>query len=327
MPRDNAELKNILSALLAVEAPITAVTPMTTGFSNDTYLIEGPDLILRLPPAAGAMLDGHDVIGQARIYAALSTTPGAPQVPRIVHVEEATDLLGAPFFIMGRVPGESVNDIEMQDWFTGASDTVRNQMCRDWVSAFANLARLSPLAVLGAPVSPEDDLRMWQRFADAAQCPQLVDMIERLLKVTAPISGKPAVIQGDPKLSNLMWQSERITAMLDFEMALNGEPLADLGYMLFFFAGDHHAASRAQKLSGMLTRHEVIEQWEMSSGRSASGVVWHEIAQVGKLGAIIAQGVNMANTGRSNDPRLEVFKQNIGYYLGAMAAMLDGAGY
>ena len=327
MSRDNAELRRILSGLLLSEAPITAVTPMTTGFSNDTYLIEGPDLILRLPPAAGAMLDGHDVIGQARIYAALATTPGAPQVPRIVHVEEATDLLGAPFFIMGRVPGESVNDIEMQDWFTGASDTVRNQMCCDWVSAFANLARLSPLAVLGAPVSPEDDLRMWQRFADAAQCPQLVDMIERLLKVTAPISGKPAIIQGDPKLSNLMWQNERITAMLDFEMALNGEPLADLGYMLFFFAGDHHAASRAQKLSGMLTRHEVIEQWEMSSGRSASGVVWHEIAQVGKLGAIIAQGVNMANPGRSNDPRLEVFKQNIGYYLGAMAAMLDGAGY
>jgi aminoglycoside phosphotransferase (APT) family kinase protein len=124
-----------------------------------------------------------------------------------------------------------------------------------------------------------------------------------------------------------MWQNERITAMLDFEMAVNGEPLADLGYMLFFFASDHHAASRAQKLSGMLTRKDVIEQWEVVSGRSASGVVWHEIAQVGKLGAIIAQGVNMANTGRSDDPRLEVFKQNIGYYLGAMAAMLDGAGF
>ena len=75
MSRDNAELRRILSGLLLSEAPITAVTPMTTGFSNDTYLIEGPDLILRLPPAAGAMLDGHDVIGQARIYAALATTP------------------------------------------------------------------------------------------------------------------------------------------------------------------------------------------------------------------------------------------------------------
>jgi aminoglycoside phosphotransferase (APT) family kinase protein len=327
MLRDTIEMQRVLSGLLKGEASITAVTPMTTGFSNDTYLIEGPDLILRLPPAAGAMLDGHDVVGQARIYAALAKAPGAPAVPRIVHVEDGTDLIGAPFFIMARIAGESVNDIDMQPWFTGAPDAVRHRMCRDWVSAFANLARLSPLEVLGAPVSPEDDLQMWQRFADAAQCPQLVNMIDRLLKVAAPITGNPAVIQGDPKLSNLMWQNERITAMLDFEMALNGEPLADLGYMLFFFASDHHAASRAQKLSGMLTRNEVIDQWEAVSGRSANGVVWHEIAQVGKVAAIVAQGVNMANTGRSDDPRLEVFKQNIGYYLGAMAAMLDGAGY
>ena len=32
-----------------------------------------------------------------------------------------------------------------------------------------------------------------------------------------------------------MWQDGEITAMLDWEMALNGEPLADLGYMLYSF--------------------------------------------------------------------------------------------
>ena len=310
MPRDNAELKNILSALLAVEAPITAVTPMTTGFSNDTYLIEGPDLILRLPPAAGAMLDGHDVIGQARIYAALGNTPGAPPVPRILLVEESADLLAAPFFIMGRIAGESVSDIDMQPWFTDASDAVRNIMCRDWVSAFANLAHLSPLVVLGAPVSPEDDLRMWQRFADGAQCPQLADMIERLLRTPAPISGEPAVIQGDSKLSNLMWDDYRISAMLDWEMSLNGDPLADLAYMLYLFESD-----------------EVITLWERVSGRSAQGIIWHEIAQIAKITAIIAEGSNMLTTGRSNDPKLAYFKQNLDYYLSVVGAMLIGAGY
>ena len=51
---------------------------------------------------------------------------------------------------------------------------------------------------------------------------------------------------------------------------------------------------------------------------------WHEIAQAGKTAAIVAEGANMANSGRSNDPRLELFKQNLGYYLSVMAAMLDG---
>ena len=327
MSRDNAELRRILSGLLLSEAPITAVTPMTTGVSNDTYLIEGPDLILRLPPAAGAMLDGHDVIGQARIYAALGNTPGAPPVPRILLVEESADLLAAPFFIMGRIAGESVSDIDMQPWFTDASDAVRNIMCRDWVSAFANLAHLSPLVVLGAPVSPEDDLRMWQRFADGAQCPQLADMIERLLRTPAPISGEPAVIHGDSKLSNLMWDDYRISAMLDWEMSLNGDPLADLGYMLYLFESDYHAATRAPKLPGMLKRDEVITLWERVSGRSAEGIIWHEIAQIAKITAIIAEGSNMLTTGRSNDPKLAYFKQNLDYYLSVVGAMLIGAGY
>ena len=100
--------------------------------------------------------------------------------------------------------------------------------------------RLAPLDVLGAPVTPEDDVRKWQRFAEAAQCPQLADMIERLLQTPAPISGAPAVIQGDSKLSNLMWDDCRISAMLDWEMSLNGEPLADLGYMLYLFESEYH---------------------------------------------------------------------------------------
>jgi aminoglycoside phosphotransferase (APT) family kinase protein len=319
-----------IAAVLAQILPasrITAVTPMTTGFSNDTYLVEGPDLILRMPPAAGAMLDGHDVIGQALIYAELGQKPGAPPVPEIVHIEESATLLGAPFFLMKKVLGEAVSDIDLQQWFTGASAETRRDMCRDWVAAFAGLARLQPLDFLGAAVSPEDDLRMWQRFAAAAQCQRLADMIERLLAASAPLSGEPAVIQGDSKLSNLMWDDYRISAMLDFEMSLNGEPMADLGYMLYQFESDYHSATRAPKQSGMLNRGEVIALWEEVSGRSAVGIVWHEIAQIAKITAIIAEGANMLDTGRSTDPKLAFFKQNLNHYLSVVAAMLDGEGY
>jgi len=327
MHRDCAQLQRALADVLGAEQAITAVTPMTTGFSNDTYLIEGPDLILRLPPAAGAMLDGHDVIGQARIYAELGKAPGAPPVPRIVHLDESAALLGAPFFVMARISGESVNDLDMQSWFTDAPDSVRRQMCHDWVSVFGNLARLAPLDVLGVSVSPEDDLRKWQRFADNAKCPQLVDMIGKLLKTPAPISGAPAVIQGDSKLSNLMWDDYRISALLDFEMSLNGDPLADLGYMMYLFESKYHGATRAPKLPGMLKRDDVIALWEQVSGRSAQGIIWHEIAQIAKITAIIAEGSNLLVTGRSNDPKLAYFKQNLDYYLGVVGAMLTGEGY
>lgn len=324
--RDLVQIAAVLRATLPDGDRITAVAPLTTGFSNDTYLIEGLDLILRLPPAAGAMLDGHDVLAQARIYAALGRTPGAPPVPAIIHIEQDPAPLGAPFFVMARVPGESVNDIDMQPWFTQADDAVRRQMSSDWVSAFAGLAQLAPLDALGAPVSPEDDVRMWQRFAAAADCPSLVDMMERLLKTPAPRSGPPAVVHGDTKLSNLMWRDYRISAVLDWEMALNGEPLADLGYMLYMFESDFHGATRAPKLPGMLRRDEVIARWEEVSGRSAQGVFWHEIAQIAKICAIVAEGTNMHITGRSDDPKLAYFKQNLDFYLGVTQAMLAAGG-
>ncbi len=324
--RDLDQLTKALRQYLPGGEGITAIRALTTGFSNETYLIEGLDQILRLPPAAGAMLEGHDVVGQGRIYQALAAAPDAPPVPRVVSICADPSIIGVPFFVMERIEGESIDDMTMTPWFLDGSDVLRGQVCRDWIAAFSALSNLAVLPVLGPVVSPEDDARMWQRFAKAADCPELVALFNRLLARPAPLSGAPAVVHGDPKLSNLMWQDQRIAAMLDWEMALNGEPLANLGYMLFFFASQHHVASRAQKQPGMLNRDEVIALWEQVSGRSAQGIEWHEIAQTGKTAAIIAEGVNMANTGRSQDPRLEVFKQNIGYFLGAMAAMLDDAG-
>lgn len=327
MTRDLDQIAAILAPVLRDGARISGVSPLTTGFSNDTYLIEGLDLILRLPPAAGAMVDGHGVIAQARIYDALGRTPGAPPVPAVLHVEEGGDLLGAPFYVMARAPGEAVHDIFMQPWFTEASDAVRTKMSTQWVSLFADLANLAPLDALGAPVSPEDDLRMWRRFAAAANCAPLVEGMDRLLDHSAPLSGPAAVIHGDAKLSNLMWRDFAISAALDWEMSLNGEPLADLGYLLGLIPGEFHDGIRAPRLPGMIRRAEVIALWEAISGRSAQGVFWHEIAQIAKVTAIIAEGVNMHDTGRSSDPKLAYFKQNLTNYLSVMQFMLAAGGY
>jgi aminoglycoside phosphotransferase (APT) family kinase protein len=324
--RDLEQLGEVLKGLLPGVDALAAITPLTTGFSNDTYLIEGCDLILRLPPSAGAMLDGHDVIGQAAIYRELGQVNGAPPVPQIIHTCEDSSILGTPFFVMERVAGESIHDTDLQPWFIEGPDELRADTCRQWVSVFAGLARLEPLDFLGTPVSPEDDARMWQAFARSANCEQLVRLYDRLLAVPAPRSGVPTLVHGDTKLSNLMWRDGRISAVLDWEMALNGEPLADLGYILYGFESDYHGPTTPQRQPGMLKRDEVITLWEQVSGRSAEDVHWHEIAQIGKITAIIAEGVDMYLSGRSQDPKLELFAKNFDYFLGVMMAMLDGDG-
>lgn len=322
---DTDKAVTALRGMLPEGERLSGIRPLTTGFSNDTYLLEGADLVLRLPPAAGAMLDGHDVIAQARIYEELGKTAGAPPVPGIVLVSEDVAVLGAPFFVMEKVAGDSIHDIELQDWFVEGGDELRKDICRQWIGAIAGLARLSPLAVLGEPVSPEEDARMWQRFGEQANCTELVALFDRLLAVPAPHSGAAAIVHGDTKLSNMMWQDARMSAVLDWEMALNGEPLTDLGYVLYGFESAHHEPTTPQRQPGMFTREEVIALWEEVSGRSARGVFWHEVAQIAKITAIIAEGTNMWNTGRSSDPKLELFAKNLGYYLGVLGAMLDSA--
>lgn len=324
---DTDRLAHALRAYLPDGEGITSVVPLTTGFSNETYRIEGLDLILRLPPSAGAMLDGHDVIAQARIYQELSARPDAPRVPRIIAICEDATVLGVPFFVMERLSGEAIEDLDMQPWFAEGSDALRASICRQWVSAFASLSRVQPLEVLGEVVTPEQDARTWQAFALKADSPRLAALFDRLLAVPAPRSGPPALIHGDTKLSNIMWVDSKVEAVLDFEMALNGDPLANLGYMLYAFASDYHAATRAPKLPGMLSRTEVIALWEEVSGRSSEGVFWHEIAQIGKLAAIIAEGASMFATGRSTDPKLTIFARSLEYYIDVMQAMLDGGGY
>ena len=325
--RDLNVIREKLSARLPGGAPITGIVPMTTGFSNETYVVEGPDLILRLPPAGGAMLEGRGVIDQARIYQELAESAGAPTVPQIVDLCDDPGVIGVPFFVMARVSGDAIHDIQMQPWFTDIADAERTRMCEDWVSTIGGLARLQPLKVLGPVLSPENDMRKWSAFAAAADCPAVVNAIARLLKVPAPRSGPPAVVHGDPKLSNLMWQNGRITALLDWEMALNGEPLSDLAYMLYGFESAFHPATRAQKLPGMLSRDDAILLWSKVSGRPVEGLLWHEIAQFAKLCAILAEGVNMLRTGRSTDPKLAWFQQNLDNWISVTNAMLDAGGF
>ena len=324
--RKTAEQLEAALATLLPDQPISGVRPLMTGFSNETYALEGTSLILRLPPAAGAMLEGHGVVDQARIYAALSATAGAPPVPAITFIGEDPTVLGEQFFVMERVGGEAIHDIHMQPWFVEADVTERNRVCRDWISAFAVIGRLAPLDALGAPLTPEEDLGRWRSFAARANSDATVDAIDRLLKRPAPRSGPPSVVHGDPKLSNLMWHDKQISAVLDWEMALNGEPLGDLAYMLYGFESAFHPALRAQKLPGMLDREGVIALWSEVSGRSSEGVEWHEIAQFAKLCAILAEGVDMFVSGRSDDPKLAYFQDNLDGWIALTNAMLAAQG-
>ena len=320
--RNLTALRNVLARIWPGGDAITAVTPLIAGHSNETYLLEGVDAVLRLPPASAPLLKGHGVVAQAQIYQALADDPKAPPAPRILHLCEDAGPLGDPFFIMEKVRGQAVTDYAIPAWFTEASAEARNSVSRQWAAAIGKIATLEPLVVLGAPVSPEDSAREWRAMALEADCPALVALFDRLLSRPAPISGPPTPVHGDSKIANLMWDDFQLSSVLDWELAYNGEPLSDLGYMIYFFRPEAYSGEPLPSLSGMIDRSEVVKTWEQASGRSAEGWEWYEAAAIGKMAAIIAYGYALATAGHTFDPRWLRWKERLDANIAMMEAML-----
>jgi aminoglycoside phosphotransferase (APT) family kinase protein len=328
MERDLHSMRQALADYLPGGRRISEITPFSTGHANETYLLEGLGQILRLPPAAKPLLEGHGVIEQARIYEALGRTAAAPPVPKVVHTCSDAAVLGDRFFIMECAPGEALNDYVLQSWFTSATPQARDGICRQWLGAVASLALLAPLQELGPPVRPEEEVQRWQRLAAAAEDRALVEVFNRLLDLPAPCTGTASPVHGDPKLANLLWDQGRLTALLDWELAFNGEPLSDLGYILYYFARDTHAGSPASELPGMWSRTEVIDAWERIGSRSARGVEWYEMAANGKMAAILAWGFHLYESGQSTDVRFIRWKQLADKNTREMVLVLeDSAGF
>src|SRR5271154_7313056 len=74
-------------------------TPIGEGHSNVTYLIERGDIavVLRRPPRPPLPPSAHDVLREARLLQALSSTPA--RVPAVLAVCAQEEAIGAPFYV------------------------------------------------------------------------------------------------------------------------------------------------------------------------------------------------------------------------------------
>lgn len=320
--RDIQALLENLRNKVACAADVTGIRPLTAGHSNETYVLEGLNAILRLPPSTPPVLQGHGVITQGQVYRELGSLGDALPTPRILHIEGDPSLLGDPFFIMEKVAGVAVTDYVLPAWFTEATPEQRESVSRQWVAAIGSIATLQPLAAFGRPVTPEEDALKWRDWAANAECPALVDLYDRLLSRPAPRSGPASPVHGDPKIANLMWSEFRLSSVLDWELGHNGEPLTDLGYVLYFFRPEIYFGVPLPSLSGVIDREAAVEAWEIASGRSAEGREWYEAAAVGKIAAIVARGYQMILAGESHDPKMARWKEMLDSNIDLMDTVL-----
>ncbi|MGH7803875.1 MAG: phosphotransferase family protein [Candidatus Binatia bacterium] len=308
MARDLDRMGTALRAYLRGGERLTRIVPLSTGHSNETYLLEGIDRILRMPPSEEGLLPPYDMAKQHAVLAAVGGFDGGPPVPHVFELCVDPDVLGDPFFLMERLAGEAF-EYRVPDWLAEAPPEARDRMCAQWIGAVAALHRMPAERMPAEATTVREESVHWRSVARGAEGPKdLLDLLDDLVARPPRPSGPPTPVHGDPKHGNCLWQRERLLAFLDWEMAHVGEPLTDLGYLCSFYdQGEAALANAGFELDGWWSRERVIAAWEEATGRTAIDLVRYEVLGMCKIAAIIQLGHHLFTTGRATDRRFEAW--------------------
>jgi aminoglycoside phosphotransferase (APT) family kinase protein len=305
MARDTGKIAAALRQWLPGGQRITGVTVLSAGHSNETYLIEGVNLVLRLPPSEAGLLPPYDMVKQHQVIKAVGEWTAGPPVPRVYELCTDKSVLGDDFFVMERIDGGAF-EYSVPDWLAQAPPATARSMSEQWIGAVAALHRMPAERMPAEAISPKGLAQHWLDVANEAQGdPRLVEILEDLVRRPPASSGPPTPVHGDPKQGNNLWNGPRLAALVDWEMAHVGEPLGDLGYLLSYYG--QPLGSAGLDLPGWLTEAEMTAAWEQATGRKAADIGRYQVLGMAKLGAIITMGYHMFLTGQITDPRFDGF--------------------
>lgn len=269
------------------------ITPIGDGLSNATFVLgfeDGSELILRRPPRGPLPPSAHDVLREARIIHALRAT--AVPVPRIITVCADQGVIGAPFYLMERVAGEvPVRGLPEALQVPAQRRRLGEALADTLAQIHAVDLEATGLAALGARRSAgylerqlSRHLELWEHHR-MRELPAVSEVADWLL-ARMPASRELTFVHGDYHPANVLLAADapaRVVAVLDWELATAGDPLADLGYLcaLWHEDGDplEHPLERGgvTRGPGSLTRAELIERYAATSGRSVEGHGWYEV--------------------------------------------------
>jgi aminoglycoside phosphotransferase (APT) family kinase protein len=226
------------------------------------------------------------MVREARVQTCLKR--GGVRVPEILAVCEDDSVIGAPFYVMEEIVGAVVCDS-----LPKALDTPeqKRKLGFELVDGLSELHAVDPrscgLETLGKPTGYlERQLRRWAGLWEVNATRELQDCAEigEKLKATMPESPPSTVVHGDYRFGNVMVGCDapaRLEAILDWEMATIGDPLADLGYLVASWSQpgvpEHPLLlSPITAQPGFPTRDELKARYADKSGRDVGNLDWYE---------------------------------------------------
>ncbi|WP_369138003.1 phosphotransferase family protein [Modestobacter versicolor] len=216
---------------------------ITGGKSNLTFEVTsgGGSLVLRRPPTGTLLRGAHDMAREVTVQRALLGS--AVPVADVVVFDPDGELLGVPFYVMRRLPGRTVSHELPPEWVGRTADVA--SLVDDLVATLAALHEVSPAAVgLGEFGRGEGfaarQVKTWRRQYEASRTHDVpaVEELHQRLQTHTWQQQSISIVHGDYRLDNCLVSDglpPHITGVLDWELATLGDPLCDLGMLLFYW--------------------------------------------------------------------------------------------
>ena len=273
---------------------------LTGGKSNLTYEVTDgmTHWVVRRPPLGHVLATAHDMAREYRVMSALWGTDVPVPATRALCNDDS--VIGAPFYVMERVQGTPyrfASELEP----LGKERTTR--IAERLIDTLAAVHAVEPGSVGLADFGRPDgylarQVARWQKQMAASKTRELpaADRLHELLAAKLPAEQPPTIVHGDYRLDNVLFDGEdRPTAVLDWEMATLGDPLADLSLMLIYgrlgkmqLAG---AVSDVALAPGYPDEDAIASQYAERTGRDISRLGFYLGLAAYKLAAIL-EGIN-----------------------------------
>lgn len=285
---------------------------LTFGFHVHDNCGGSRDFILKLAPNGVARRGSTDVYRQVPLLTALSRAD--LPVPRITWASAEGSELGAPFICMERLAGRTLVVWEPHTSFLERPEQIPNL----WIQAARTLGALHrfPWRTLlpdwEQPVSLRSELDRWLKLLRHTEDPEwsrLAHALHDRLASAIPGEEPQGLIHGDFQPGNVLFDRDRLSGVIDWDLAAIGPQGIDVGWLLT--TADRDCWEPGWKPEGPPPLARILEAYVAGGGTAVSHLGWYRAFAHFRFGSIAGLNLKLHRNGRRVDAAWERFAPSI----------------